>query len=465
MKKTLLFISAALTISTANAQYFSDDFEGGTLTANHAWTTQVVANPDAINGNWVLGTVSGNYAKLGNFVSSANHVLNSWFISPVINLSTATMPVMKFNNTKRYAGDDMIVWISSNYDGTSAPSTATWTDITSLFTLNSDIASWAFTGSGDGDITPYKSATNYIAFEYIGTAVDGSTWEVDDIVIQEGPTVTNMTSIYDIQYTVATNGDSPELGNIVTTKGVVTGVYLFGASTIDRFFIQDGDGAWNGIYVYENGYTVAIGDSVTVTGEVVEFNGLTELSFVSDVTILNSGNTLPTPAVVTNATVGNEEFEGVLVKLADAICITSPDTYGAWTANDGSASAVKIDDDLLPSTFNAVQGNGYDITGIRHFAFSENLIYPTDANDIVTVGWAGLESNSTEFSIYPNPATDFVTINAAPNAQVAIYSVSGALVYAANGSTVVDVSNFEAGIYQVSISTENETTTQKLVVR
>jgi predicted extracellular nuclease len=91
-----------------------------------------------------------------------------------------------------------------------------------------------------------------------------------------------ITSIYDIQYTTDASGDSPEAGNVVTTSGIVTGVIAFGGD-IDRFFIQDGDGAWNGIYVYENGYPVALGDSVEVTGTVTEYFGLTELTFVTNV--------------------------------------------------------------------------------------------------------------------------------------------------------------------------------------
>ena len=100
------------------------------------------------------------------------------------------------------------------------------------------------------------------------------------------PTPPTITSIYNIQYTTASPADSPQLGNVVTTKGVVTGVFQIGGDA-DRFFIQDGNGAYNGIFIYENTYTVAVGDSVLVTGTVQEYFGLTEIGFVSNVTILN----------------------------------------------------------------------------------------------------------------------------------------------------------------------------------
>lgn len=466
MKKFFTLLSAVAIAAAANAQtYFSDDFEGGTLTANHAWTSQVIANPDVINGNWVLGTSGGNYAKLGNYVSSTNHILNSWFISPAIDLSAGTDVNMSFKMTKRFAGDDMVVHISNDYDGSSAPSTATWTDITSLFTLDTDIASWTFTNSGDGDISTYISGTStYIAFEYIGSDTDGSTWEVDNISIQEGATVTPITTIYDIQYTSDLAGNSTFDGQEVTTIGVVTGVVQIGTNA-DRFFIQDGDGAWNGIYVYENGYSVEVGDSVKVTGTVDEYFTLTEIVSVTDVTIISSGNPLPNPVVVTNSTAGEEQYEGVMVTLEYGLCLTAADIYGAWTINDGTNPILTVDDDLLPTPFSPVVGDGYDVTGVKHFAFDEHLILPSSSSQIVTVAYATLVDNENNFEIYPNPATDMINLRVDANAVVAIYSVTGAKVLETVATKTLDISSLEAGIYNVVVTLDGAQTVEKLIVR
>ena len=272
-------------------------------------------------------------------------------------------------------------------------------------------------------------------------------------------------TIYDIQYTTAPSGDSPELGNVVTVAGIVTGVFQIGSDQ-DRFFIQDGDGAWNGIFVYENGYTVALGDSVWVTGEVVEFNNLTEISWVSDVTIVNSGNPQPTPAIVTNATVNDEEWEGVLVTLEDGICTVVTDGFGVWEVNDGTAAMdVKIDDDLLPATFTSVLGDGYDVTGVRHYTFGETKIYPRSNAEIVTVGFASVEDIENGINIYPNPADDNVVIYAAPDAVVAIYSMTGAIVANGVSNQTIDVSGLESGIYQIVVNENGNQITTKLVIR
>jgi hypothetical protein len=269
-------------------------------------------------------------------------------------------------------------------------------------------------------------------------------------------------SIYDIQYTTDANGDSPELDNVVMTKGVVTGVYQIG-SNADRFFIQDGDGAWTGIYVYENGTSVTLGDSVTVTGKVLEYNGLTEMGYVENITILNSGNAQPTATVVTSATVGNEEYEGVLVKVEDGINTVAPNQYGAWTMNEGGD--ITIDDDLM-APFTPVLNNAYDVTGVRHLSFGEILVLPrTAATDIIVTGNASINETVINANIFPNPANNNVTISGV-NGTVSIYAINGEVVY--NGTITntlnVNTQNLTTGLYIVEVIENNVTANYKLIV-
>jgi len=470
MKKIFTLLTACSLGLVANSQiYFADDFEGGSLTGNSAWTVQSVSNPNAII-EWEYGTFSGSgFAKCSNWDGTNNNVIDSWLISPSFNLSTATTTEMSFDMTKRYGspGDDIKVMISTNYSGTGLPSTATWVDITNLFTLDADNTSWTFVGSGIGDISTYNVANVYIAFQYTGTATDGSTWEIDNVLIQENGTVApppTITSIYDIQFTTATSGDSPELGNILTTRGVVTGVFQIGSGA-GTFFIQDGDGAWNGIYVYESATTVAVGDSVFVTGKVLEFNNLTEIGSVTDITIINSGNTLPTPATVTGTTYANEDYEGVLVTIVDGINTLVTDGFGVWTVNDG-ANAL-IDDDCMAASFTSTLGNAYTVIGVSHLSFGEYKIYPRNqVNDIVTTGFASIEENNTNYSIFPNPATDNVTISGIENGTVTVYAVTGEVVYGGkvNGTISINLEDLNTGIYMIEVIENDVKSNFKLVV-
>lgn len=92
---------------------------------------------------------------------------------------------------------------------------------------------------------------------------------------------------------------SPYVDQQVTTEGVVTAVFT-GSNSINGYFLEhpDCDGntnTSNGLFVYApNPGGVAVGQRLSVTGTVVEFNGLTELTSAT-FTVLGSGTVNPTP--------------------------------------------------------------------------------------------------------------------------------------------------------------------------
>jgi hypothetical protein len=287
---------------------------------------------------------------------------------------------------------------------------------------------------------------------------------LDSVAIAVGePPVSELVSIYDIQYSEEADFVSPYTDELVTTSGIVTGVFLFGAAE-GTFFIQDGDGAWNGIYVFETGTPVALGDSVEVTGLVAEYFTLTELVSVSSVEIISSGHAMPNAVAVPTGSVTDEEYEGVLVLLEDAKC-TNPDVgFGQFEVDDNSGARL-VDDEMY--TYTPALNSYYNITGVSFLSFGETKVYPRMLSDIEVTGYAGIDSpEANSINIYPNPANEFVTLNVSSNASVVIYSIDGAVVYKENGNiNTIDVSAFDAGVYQVVV-TENETTmTERLIVR
>jgi predicted extracellular nuclease len=140
-----------------------------------------------------------------------------------------------------------------------------------------------------------------------------------------GSTASTVFTIIDndiVQITIAevqatTGGDlSDKEGEVVTIGGRVSAIKSGGG-----FFIQDNPGAWNGIYVFDGGVnTVVRGDSVIVTGTVVEFapGGSTEKStqITTLTSFINEGNYAPYAAtpLSTNA-INAEMYEGVLVSV------------------------------------------------------------------------------------------------------------------------------------------------------
>ena len=107
-------------------------------------------------------------------------------------------------------------------------------------------------------MSAYISNSTYIAYEYLGSANSGSTWEIDNILITEGSCSSghhlevDTLSIYDIQNTTNTNGMSNYDGSQVYTGGIVTAV-----RDDSSFYLASGSGAWSGIYVYSKDYLLS----------------------------------------------------------------------------------------------------------------------------------------------------------------------------------------------------------------
>ncbi len=227
MKKFYALIGLVLSIQASAQTYYSEDFTGGNLGA----MTVFDVVPSASGLTWVHGVGGGeDFAKMSNYNGSANEIVETWLITPAINLGTATNPALNFDNVKRYSpGSDIKVKVSTNYSGTGTPASATWTDITSFCNLDANTGSWTFVNSGNVDLTSFAGSTIYIAWQYEETTTIGSTWEVDNVIVNEGGVAPPpVLKIYDIQYTTANPADSPYDGQDVTTSGVVTAVWADG---------------------------------------------------------------------------------------------------------------------------------------------------------------------------------------------------------------------------------------------
>jgi len=156
---------------------------------------------------------------------------------------------------------------------------------------------------------------------------------------------TAITKIHAIQGTADQNLLDDQ---IVTIEAIVVGDFQDGDSDASRnlrgFYVQeenadaDGDAATSeGIFIFENGNFITdvnVGDKVQITGTVDEFFGETQIDTITNITIISSGNPLPTaanitlPAADTTLSQGGtpqpdlEAFEGMLVNFTDTLTIT-----------------------------------------------------------------------------------------------------------------------------------------------
>ncbi len=195
-------------------------------------------------------------------------------------------------------------------------------------------------------------------------------------------------TIYDIQHTTNPGQDStypsPYEGDDVTVTGIVTANNY----SNERFFISMPEGgAWKGVYIYHN-YSLNIGDEVSVSGEVYEYYGLTEIKSVSNVNVLSSGNVIQPTNITTGQLNSMEAYEGVLVTIHNAAIVETYDQYGNLKINDGTGSA-RIGTgciSLMSQNFDAIEGSVLSsITGVVSYSYGEFYLNPRSIND-VTVG-------------------------------------------------------------------------------
>ena len=209
-----------------------------------------------------------------------------------------------------------------------------------------------------------------------------------------------VTDIYDIQYTTDASGDSPLDSQVVTISGVVTAEF-WGSSSNRYLYVQDAAGPWNGVVCFEYDgwdmfdftssagtvHSVAEGDSVTVTGTVLEYYSLTEIVDVTEVIIHGPAVNMISPAVVTTGQIMTggsdaEAYEGCLVKV-DNVTVDDADLgNGEWSVTDGTNS-VRVDDIwdyyYFPESGQSLAG----VAGVMTYTYSNTKLEPRLARDVV----------------------------------------------------------------------------------
>ena len=108
-----------------------------------------------------------------------------------------------------------------------------------------------------------------------------------------------------------------------------------------------------------------------------------------------------------------------------------------------TAQVSYIDEDLESGTYN------YAVSAVYEDGESEKAT--ATVNLTVSIS----ENNEIAFMMYPNPAENYVTIESAKAADVKIYSISGQMLSQQNiseGTSTIDLSDLNAGIYFVSVN-------------
>jgi len=239
---------------------------------------------------------------------------------------------------------------------------------------------------------------------------------------------------------------SPLIEQVVTVQGVIT------AASDYSYFIQDGSGPWNGVYVYDNTNLPAVGDNVILQGEVIEYYDLTEITNITYFETVSSGNDLPAAVELMTGYIGTsgEPYEGCLVSITNAACTNTDLGFGDAYFDDGTGDCM-IDDMLYTPDPAWVLGEYYSVTGVLTYTYEEYKIEPSSAAD-VSIGMAVGSIEISVINIYPNPTVDALNFRLNSNAKAYIYDTNGRLVFTqdvASGEVNLDVSGLRPGTYRV----------------
>ncbi|MBK8497566.1 MAG: ExeM/NucH family extracellular endonuclease [Flavobacteriales bacterium] len=125
-------------------------------------------------------------------------------------------------------------------------------------------------------------------------------------------------------------------GQAVTTTGVVTALFS-GTGTLQGFFIEDpacdADASTsNGLFIYNPNTTgIALGDRVSVSGTVQEFQTLTELYAISSISVIGSGTVQPTDVTLPLSSASAwERYEGMLIRFPGTMTVTGNDDWAQY---------------------------------------------------------------------------------------------------------------------------------------
>ncbi|MDC7220570.1 MAG: choice-of-anchor J domain-containing protein [Spirochaetales bacterium] len=109
---------------------------------------------------------------------------NDWLItSSAVDLSGYGSAYLSFDSCMNYDDDDsyVSVIVSTDYISGENPENYTWTDLTDEASWSSGDWSWA--DSGLVSLSDYSGDEVFIAFQYISTASDQDTWEIDNVEV------------------------------------------------------------------------------------------------------------------------------------------------------------------------------------------------------------------------------------------------------------------------------------------
>jgi cysteine-rich repeat protein len=225
-------------------------------------------------------------------------------------------------------------------------------------------------------------------------------------------------TIYGIKNGTIPVASNVSLGSSLVTAQLAQGFYLQVAPTDVGYLGSD----YSGVYVYNPGNTVKVGDRVSLTtATIANFNGQIQLTAPTVVVDTSLGEAAPPPVAATTLEISTggtraAKLESVIVqvKVVTATDIAPMPGAGDTVPTnefvvDDTSGGVRVNNLLfLVTPFPALSDTFASITGVLEYRNANSKIEPRSAADIV-VGQAKLSAFSPALSFIDEGATSVAT--------------------------------------------------------
>lgn len=139
--------------------------------------------------NWQARDFADKFFAQMNGFNGGIQENEDWLISPALDMDLYDDEVLTFENASNFDGPDLAILVSTDYDGTSDPNDATWTDLSAEVSWST--GGYEYVLSGDLDLSSFEG-TGYFAFKYTSSpSIGGKLWQVDSVVVRATMLSTN----------------------------------------------------------------------------------------------------------------------------------------------------------------------------------------------------------------------------------------------------------------------------------
>ncbi len=391
-----------------------------------------------------------------------------------------------------FGASDIVLNVASPSEGTVLPPDTNSTMV-NLTTIGFEISTDDTSGDGDGYVQYSLNQGNFVdvfsnSFELTDLNIGESYLLIVKLVDNNGDDLEPSVQV-ERTFSVA---DFIQVANISELRadfeenGAGRFYEITGQSTMshaddfnNRKWFQDNN--FSGILVFDSEGVIAedayqVGDQVTnLTGVTSLFGGLLQFEPLEDNGNVVGNNIPQTQIISLSEFVNNfEQYESTLVGFEDVFFVEADGmevfaTNQNYEFSDGENTSIvrtiffgaDYIDNTIPS------GSLEGLRGVAGQFNGTHQIHPRNNNDIdVTLNVNSFEN--VEFNLYPNPAKNYVNLEvpAGEVYEVNVYSVTGkkVLTQRINGSTRLDLSSLNSGVYMVNFKQGSLNTTRKLII-